>query len=103
MNNWKRFGLSVVAEDLSGSLQCGGDSALHARRINGVFYIVPRQVEACDLPFWTRAVRPGPDGVDEQRHIRVWIHFPAFDIGRCNWEVFSYGASLGRKDIAWRA
>src|SRR5258706_11907151 len=52
LNNWKCFGFVMVAEDLSGSLDGGGDSALHASKIDSVLYIVPSQIEVLDLRFW---------------------------------------------------
>ena len=87
LNNRQRFGLSVVAQDMSRSLQRGGDSTLHACQINGVFHIVARQVEVFDLRFWPRPVWPGPNGVDEQGNVRVGIQLPTFDVGWRNGKV----------------
>ena len=44
LDDWKRSGLSVIAQNFSRSLQGRGDGSLHASQVNGVLDIIPRKM-----------------------------------------------------------
>ncbi len=46
-----RFSFAMIAQNLTGSIQRGGNSALHASQVDRVFDIVPREIQIPHLVF----------------------------------------------------
>ena len=79
----------MIAQDLGRSIQGRRDSPFHAGQIDGIFYIVSRQVKIFDPGLCSWPVGPGSDRVDKEGYFSIRIQFPAFNISGLDRQIFA--------------